>query len=260
MTSETPAEHTAVNPTTDDGQQQHGEGKYPDCYLLAHAITKKMNLGSLMRTCVAFNVKELIVTTGVDKKVSVMNFGSKGTHRYLKTKKMENMRSAVTYLKERNVTLCGIEITSDAIPITDPNVFKGKGSICFVPGNEGSGLDESVKKHMDFFVYIPQYGNGTACLNVATATAIVLQHFAAQAGYPELEREKDRDKFVMVEPPRFDPSMLDEDEEVQEKRRQRAAKRAQALTESTGNCEKGSDASLPDIGDKRERESDDSEQ
>ena len=30
----------------------------------------------------------------------------------------------------------------------------------------------------DFFVYIPQYGGGTASLNVTVAASIVLQHFA----------------------------------------------------------------------------------
>ena len=33
------------------------------------------------------------------------------------------------------------------------------------------------------YMYIPQYGRGTASLNVATAAAIVLHHFAEWAKY-----------------------------------------------------------------------------
>jgi hypothetical protein len=37
-----------------------------------------------------------------------------------------------------------------------------------------------------FQIYIPQYGVGTASLNVSTATAIILHHFARWAGYAEV--------------------------------------------------------------------------
>lgn len=41
----------------------------------------------------------------------------------------------------------------------------------------------------DSFVYIPQYGAGTASLNVACAASIVLHHFAVWAGFQERQRE-----------------------------------------------------------------------
>ncbi len=56
-------------------------------------------------------------------------------------------------------------------------------------GNEGSGLSPKQMALCDEFVYIPQYGVGTASLNVAVACSIVLHHFACWAGYPERERE-----------------------------------------------------------------------
>jgi hypothetical protein len=47
----------------------------------------------------------------------------------------------------------------------------------------------------DSFVYIPQYGPGTASLNVTVAASIILQHFAVWAGY--LERERAGAKYVV---------------------------------------------------------------
>jgi hypothetical protein len=40
----------------------------------------------------------------------------------------------------------------------------------------------------DHFVYIPQFGDGTASLNVAVAGSIVLHHFATWARMSEQER------------------------------------------------------------------------
>lgn len=51
----------------------------------------------------------------------------------------------------------------------------------------------------DDFVYIPQYGKGTASLNVTVAGSIIMHHFALWANYKETERQNDCAKFY-VEP------------------------------------------------------------
>ncbi|KAM5555033.1 hypothetical protein ABKV19_023114 [Rosa sericea] len=50
-------------------------------------------------------------------------------------------------------------------------------------------------KICDFFVYIPQYGDGTASLNVTVAASIVLHQFGVWAGFPE--RTRDGNKFII---------------------------------------------------------------
>lgn len=42
------------------------------------------------------------------------------------------------------------------------------------------GLSEKECEICDFFVYIPQYGGGTASLNVTVAASIVLHHFGGK--------------------------------------------------------------------------------
>lgn len=56
------------------------------------------------------------------------------------------------------------------------------GPTAFMLGNEGQGLSPRQMALCDSFVYIPQYGAGTASLNVAVACSIVLHHFALWAG------------------------------------------------------------------------------
>lgn len=51
---------------------------------------------------------------------------------------------------------------------------------------QGTGLSAKECEMCDFFVYIPQYGCGTASLNVTVAASIVLHHFGGQLELPIL--------------------------------------------------------------------------
>ncbi len=54
---------------------------------------------------------------------------------------------------------------------------------------QGTGLSSKQLQLCDKLVYIPQFGEGTASLNVAVAASIVLHSFAMWAGYPERARQ-----------------------------------------------------------------------
>jgi hypothetical protein len=82
------------------------------------------------------------------------------------------------------------------LPANPPRAMTAKdGYDCL----QGHGLSEKQVAMCDAFVYIPQYGDGTASLNVTVATSIVLQHFAEWAGYREHGREGQ--KFMVGERP-----------------------------------------------------------
>ncbi|KAG6491097.1 hypothetical protein ZIOFF_052429 [Zingiber officinale] len=81
----------------------------------------------------------------------------------------------VSEIEERKCDICGVEITDGAFAITQHPFRK---STAFLLGNEGTGLSAKECEICDFFVYIPQYGCGTASLNVTVAASIVLHHFA----------------------------------------------------------------------------------
>lgn len=168
----------------------------PDCYMMVTNISKRHNVGQLMRSCVAFGVKKLIVC-GNGKATT---FGAQGTERYMGVDQYPRVRDAVAALKARGVTICGIEITADAVPV-ESHPFRGP--TAFMAGAEGDGLPEVHKALCDHFVYIKQCGvGGTASLNVAIASSIVLHHFSVWAGYPELPRDSSGlDKFALRPPP-----------------------------------------------------------
>ena len=66
-------------------------------------------------------------------------------------------------------------------------------------GLQGQGLSPKQMTLCDSFVYIAQYGAGTASLNVTVATTVVLHHFALWAGYREHAR--DGCKYVVAPKP-----------------------------------------------------------
>ena len=80
----------------------------------------------------------------------------------------------VTYLRENSIKLVGVEIHEKAKSIEE---FFGTENIAFLMGNEGDGLNEKHLRSCDELVRIPQYGGGTASLNVYVAASIVLSRF-----------------------------------------------------------------------------------
>lgn len=83
---------------------------------------------------------------------------------------------------ENKITVCGVEIMKEAQSVV---THPFKGDTCFILGNEGLGMNENQKAICDQFIYIPQYTNKTASLNVAVSAAILFHHFAIWANFKE---------------------------------------------------------------------------
>ena len=166
----------------------------PRSLLLFHAVVKKSNIGAMLRSAAAFGVSEAIVSGAAGVHV----FGAKGAERHVPLREFARFADAAAWLKAQGVALCGIEIDARA---KDVATRPFSGDTCFLPGNEGAGLTDAQKAACDEIVYVRQCGNGTASLNVAAATAIVLHHFAEWAQMPERPREAGRDKFLVEKAP-----------------------------------------------------------
>nr|CAD1829687.1 unnamed protein product [Ananas comosus var. bracteatus] len=171
--------------------------------VVVHNVAKRHNVGTLARSAAAFGVSEVVVVGRRD----FNSFGSHGSTAHLRFRHLSSLPSPAATsrhpktlipktLEERDYDICGVEIVDGAMPVTDHPFRK---STAFLLGNEGTGLSERECEICDFFVYIPQYGGGTASLNVTVAASIVLHHFGVWAGFPERVREGN--KFVVAEKP-----------------------------------------------------------
>ncbi|KAL6607863.1 hypothetical protein ACP70R_040926 [Stipagrostis hirtigluma subsp. patula] len=152
-------------------------GAAVESVVVVHNVAKRHNVGTLARSATAFGVAEVVVVGRRD----VSAFGSHGATSHLRFRHFASLALARAYLKdERGCDICGVEITEDAMPVT---AHPFRRSTAFLFGNEGTGLSQKECEVCDFFVYIPQYGGGTASLNVTVAASIVLHHFGEWVQY-----------------------------------------------------------------------------
>ncbi|KAF6252749.1 Alpha/beta knot methyltransferase [Scenedesmus sp. NREL 46B-D3] len=157
--------------------------QHPHCYVIVYNVSKKHNVGTLLRSCTAFGVKEVCLVGSRHFNA----FGSHGADAHVQLRHFPTIDSCCTYLKDTaGCRILGVEIDAAAQPVQG-HPFSG--NTAFMLGNEGQGLSEKQMRLCDGFVYIPQHGQGTASLNVTVAASIILHHFAVWAAYPERQRE-----------------------------------------------------------------------
>ncbi|KAI5654186.1 hypothetical protein M9H77_31373 [Catharanthus roseus] len=191
-----------------------------ESYVVVHNIAKRHNIGTLARSCTAFGVSELILVGRRDFNA----FGSHGSTAHVRLRHFYSLSEAKSFLKERDCDICGVEITGNALAV---NEHPFRRSTAFVLGNEGQGLSAKQSEICDFFVYIPQYGCGTASLNVTVAASIVLHQFGVWAGFPERNREGN--KFVVAERPGMQASRIYSEETAESIAEERKLKKEGTL-------------------------------
>ena len=145
-------------------------------YLLIYNIQSRNNLKILIKSAISYNCKKFLVL-GKEKKVLEKFFnGEKEMTLKLKDyfEYFDDIESLKKYLKENNITPCGVEIGANCIPIQN-HPFKG--NTLFILGNEGTGLNNKQRELCEQFVFIQQYSEKTGSLNVAIAASIIFYHF-----------------------------------------------------------------------------------
>ena len=174
-------------------------------------MQKKHNIGSLLRVAVAMGVEEVILVNKSGNKKEFGTFGAFGTEKHTKFAHCHTIGEAKAYLAEDGFDLVGVEIMNNAKPVVDYFALPGMWglvrqpwrhpNVCIVMGNEGQGLHETVKVLCDWFVYIPQYSQGTASMNVVTAAAIIMHQFAMSRCSTEASRQGEKFDVAAVPTP-----------------------------------------------------------
>ena len=118
-------------------------------YLLIHNIAKPKNVGTIIRTAAAFDVKKVfLLSKDPEKKKKSkafksfgLKFGAHGTEKKVDYHFFYNVDEAVKYFKENNICICGIEIGEKAKSVAEQPFDR---DTVFIPGNEGDGKTGSV--------------------------------------------------------------------------------------------------------------------
>jgi tRNA G18 (ribose-2'-O)-methylase SpoU len=160
---------------------------FPRMYLVIYNIQSKANVRDLMNTAFAFGCTEVWLV-GHTKDDQKSKFISKQFQDVLDEQQIQlvvfpkwiNVLEHLTAFPE--IALVGVEIDARSHNLNDRDVLPPFASdsegIAILMGNEGQGIHP---KHLEAcqgrLIRIPQYGTGTASLNVNVACSIVLYHF-----------------------------------------------------------------------------------
>lgn len=140
-------------------------------YLLLDGIQDPGNLGTIIRTALAFGYDQMILSPEcVDLYNDKVIRATQGALFQMKICQMD-LLEAISLLQENHVPIYATSL-HHALSIEQYPIQK---QMAFVLGNEGQGVSNEVLKQCDHALYIPIQSIDS--LNVAIAGAIVMYHF-----------------------------------------------------------------------------------
>ena len=153
-------------------EQFKRQQKYPITVVLDN-IRSMNNVGSIFRTCDAFNVEKLylcgITATPPQKEIAKTALGATNSVAW---EYAEDVVALARRLKTEGYAIILAEQTDGSVMLQDFD-FAKYGKIALFVGNEVFGISDGLLPVCDAAVEIPQHGTKHS-LNVAVATGIVL--------------------------------------------------------------------------------------
>jgi len=140
--------------------------------VMLDGITDPMNIGSIIRNCIAFGIKSIIVRDREFNEKSVaMIKASSGTIEEIQICQVANLNNAINQLKEKNYWVVCLDSHSEQAIEN----FKWNEKNLIIFGSEGYGISHLIKKNADYRIKISIEHN-VESLNVSNAAAITLYH------------------------------------------------------------------------------------
>jgi 23S rRNA (guanosine2251-2'-O)-methyltransferase len=138
--------------------------------IMLDGITDPMNIGSIIRNALAFDVKAIIVNQReYNEKSSTMIKASSGAIEKIDICKTTNLLNSIKFLKQHQFWITALDVAA-TIDIQDHN-WHDKNLIIF--GSEGYGIKDLIKKNCDYLVKI-KINKEIDSLNVSSSVAVTL--------------------------------------------------------------------------------------
>ena len=143
--------------------------------LLIDELQDPGNLGTIIRSSVAFNIDTIILSENtVDLYNDKVIRSSEGMIFKINIIK-RNLKDTINELKNKNYTIYGTKVTNG----TNLKNATFQDKIAFIVGNEGNGIRKEILDLCDEYLYIPM-NEKCESLNVAIATSIILYEIGDQ--------------------------------------------------------------------------------
>ena len=145
------------------------EKEIGDRVLILDGIQDPGNLGTIIRSAVAFNIDTIILSNDtVDMYNSKVIRSTQGMLFYINIIRTDLME-VLPELKKNNYTLYTTNVTNG----TEIKHCEKHNKFALIVGNEGNGVSKKVSDYADYTIYI-KTNNNVESLNVAVATSILL--------------------------------------------------------------------------------------
>ena len=137
-------------------------------------VTDPRNIGSLIRSAVAFGIDGIIMKERNFPSESKLMFkAASGAIEYINIFEVSNINSTLKNLKDKNFWVYGFDGKGEK-NFTD---IEWKGNNVLLFGSEGSGMHQHTLKYADFLVKI-DIENKIESLNISNSAAIVFHHLS----------------------------------------------------------------------------------
>ena len=137
--------------------------------LILDGVQDPGNLGTIIRSCVAFNINNLVLSNEtVDLYNSKVLRSTQGMNFHINIVR-DDLTNVISLLKENNYTIYGTNVIN-GIDIKD---VKNSNKYAIILGNEGNGISDEISSLVDKNIYI-KMNDKCESLNVAVSGSIIL--------------------------------------------------------------------------------------
>jgi len=138
-------------------------------FIILNQITDPRNLGSIIRSALAFGYGNIIIDKRIyNEKSYTLIKASSGAVESVKIFQSSNIKNEIKKLKENNFWIYGL----DSNAITDIAKVKLEKKVGFVFGSEEKGIEHNIKKNCDYLIKINI--SNIDSLNVSNAVSATL--------------------------------------------------------------------------------------
>ena len=135
-------------------------------------VTDPRNIGSIIRTAVAFNIDGLIVKErSFPSKSKLLYKSASGGVEHIKIFKVSNLNSTLRYLKSKDFWVSAFDVSATKDFTT--NNWKGKNVLLF--GSEGFGIKAKTLENSDFRFKV-NINRNIESLNISNTVSVVCHH------------------------------------------------------------------------------------
>ena len=140
--------------------------------IILEGVTDPRNIGSIIRTAVAFNIDGLIVKErSFPSKSKLLYKSASGGVEHMKIFKVSNLNSTLRYLKSKDFWVSAFDVSATKDFTT--NNWKGKNVLLF--GSEGFGIKAKTLENSDFKFKV-NINRNIESLNISNTVSVVCHH------------------------------------------------------------------------------------